>query len=232
MALGAKTLFEKLFAEFGEQGWWPVTEKSESIPTYKTRSALSAQQKFEVCTGAILTQNTSWGNVEKALQNLKKEKMLSCSALAKAKRKKIANLIRSSGYFNQKAERLQLFCRHIEKQHNGSLKKMFSLPTAELRKELLSLKGIGPETADSIILYAAGKPVFVVDAYTKRLNERLGLSKANDYSSLQGFFESALKKDARLFNEFHALIVRQCKETCRKNPFCGNCVLRAECHYL
>ena len=212
-----KQLFEKLFAAFGEQYWWPAEQ--------------GKNREFEICVGAILTQNTAWGNVEKALQNLKKAKMLSCSAIANARKQKIAKLIRSSGYFNQKAERLQLFCRHIESKYNGSLKKMLSKPVAELRKELLSLKGIGKETADSILLYAANKPVFVIDAYTKRLAERLKLHDKLDYDSLQAFFESALERNAQLFNEFHALIVRFCKQTCKKEPLCTECFLRVHCYY-
>ncbi len=224
-------LFEKLFSEFGAQKWWPVTDTDSITPTYKQRKRLTGQQKFEICVGAILTQNTAWTNVSKALEQLNKSRMLSCRAIAKAKHKKLAVLIRSSGYYNQKALRLKNFSKYLEKNYNCSIEKLLAKPLAELRKELLSLNGVGKETADSIILFAAGKPVFVVDAYTKRLAERLKLHGKFDYDSLQEFFDGALQKDARLFNEFHALIVRQCKENCKKKPACENCCLKLDCAF-
>jgi len=197
-------LCKKLYANYKSQSWWP------------------ANSGFEVCVGAILTQNTAWNNVEKAVANLKKAKMLSCEKLADSKLEKIARLIKPSGYYNQKAKSLKLFCQYVQKNYKGSLQRLFSLPVLALRKELLSLHGIGNETADSIILYAAGKPMFVIDAYTKRLNERLPLNpKAETYARLQAFFQSALPKSPRLYNEFHALVVRHCKEACRKKPLCN-----------
>ncbi len=226
-----KELFEKLFSKFDAQRWWPVTEQGELTPTYKKRQALTKQQRFEICAGAILAQNTDWKNVMKALENLNKAKMLSCKKIAGARQQTIARLIKPSGYFNQKAKKLRAFCKYLKKNYACSVEKMLAKPLAELRSELLSLHGIGNETADDIILYAAEKPVFVIDAYTHRLNERLTLSGAKNYEELQQFFESSLEKDAALFNEFHALIVRFCKGICKKKPDCEKCFLRKECAY-
>ncbi|MEW6295002.1 MAG: endonuclease III domain-containing protein [Candidatus Diapherotrites archaeon] len=206
-------LYKKLYSSFGLQGWWP------------------AERTFEVCVGAILTQNTSWGNVEKALNNLKKEKRLDAKKISAMKNKELAELIRPAGYYNQKASYLKEFCLYLKK-YNFNLNKFFSKKIPELRKELLSIKGIGPETADSMILYAAEKPVFVVDAYTKRIINRLYNRKYDDYNKLQEFFHENLPEDAGLFNEFHALLVRLGKDYCRKKkPLCRECPLRKECSF-
>ncbi len=179
--------------------------------------------------GAILTQNTAWSNVEKAIANLRREKLLTLKALAKAD-KKLARAIKPAGYFNQKVGYLKNFCRHVQVNHGGSLARFLALPLPELRHELLSIKGVGPETADSILLYAAGKPSFVVDAYTKRITHRLGLTREGTYPGLKAFFESRLPADARLFNEFHALLVEHAKRVCWKSePDCGACVLSDKC---
>jgi len=206
-------LYNKLYSSFGSQGWWP------------------AERKFEMCIGAILTQNTSWGNVEKALQNLKKEKKLDARKIASMKKKELAELIRPAGYYNQKASYLKEFCLHLKK-YDFSLNKMFEKKLPELRKELLSVKGIGPETADSIILYAAEKPIFVVDAYTKRIINRVYNEKYKNYNELQELFHKNLPKETKLFNEFHALLVKLGKGYCRKEkPLCSKCPLRKECSF-
>src|SRR3990167_362875 len=144
-----RDLFDRLFAAYGPQHWWP------------------AKTRFEVCVGAILTQNTAWSNVEKAIANLRREKLLTLKALAAADKRELARCIRPAGYFNQKAGYLKNFCRHVEENHSGSLERLLAEPLPALRHGLLGIKGIGPETADSIVLYAAGKPSFVIDAYTR-----------------------------------------------------------------
>ncbi len=228
------TLYKTILKEFGEQNWWPVTEPGETAPTYKKRKSLSTAQRFEICVGAILTQNTSWLNVMKALENLNKAKMLSPRKLGSARKRKTASLIKPAGYFNQKAGYLKNFSAHLEKNYAGKLEELFKKPSAELRKELLSIKGIGEETADSIILYSAQKPVFVVDAYTKRVLSRLrGERQTNSsYVEVQSFFESRLPKNVKLFNEFHALFVALGKDFCTKtSPGCFACCLRRNCAF-
>ncbi len=221
-------LFNLLLNAFGEQGWWPVTEPNAVKPSYKKRAGLTKRQKFEVCIGAILAQNTSWKNVEKAIENLSRNGLLSVKAINSCSQKKLALLIRSSGYFNQKSVRLKRFAAHI---YNGSIEKMLSKPVEKLREELLSLHGIGPETADSILLYAAFKPVFVVDAYTKRIAERVFAKKFHSYAELQAFFESGIPKSVACYNEFHALLVELGKNYCSKNPKCSECPINKNCYY-
>jgi endonuclease-3 related protein len=201
--------YDALFERFGPQGWWP------------------AKTRFEVIVGAILTQNTAWTNVEKAIRNLKGRGALSPEKLRALPAEKLAKLIRPAGYFNVKARRLGHFIDHLHKRHGGSLERLFKTPTAKLRDELLSINGIGPETADSILLYAAKRPVFVVDAYTKRILSRHGLcAPDDDYHAVQALFAGNMKADERAFNEYHALIVRTGKELCRKTkPDCKACPL-------
>lgn len=178
--------------------------------------------------GAILTQNTSWSNVEKAISNLKKAGALKAQSLYILPKKRLAKLIRPAGYFNLKAERLKEFLRFFFQRYGASLKRMAAKETSELRQELLAVKGIGPETADSILLYALNKPVFVVDAYTKRVLSRHSLLKEDSsYGQAQDLFMQSLQNDVRLFNEYHALIVKLGKDYCLKNkPRCGICPLR------
>ncbi len=221
-------LYKKLFSEYNTQNWWPVTEKNKTVPEYNTRNFLTEKQKLEVCFGAILTQNTSWKNVEKAVIELNKKNLINPKKISRIKKEELAKLIKSAGYFNQKAVYLKEFCRHLKK-YDYSLNKFFSKEGIELRKELLSIKGIGKETADSILLYSAQKPFFVVDAYTKRILGRLNGTKENNYDSLQDFFHLNLKKDLQLFNEFHALLVEHAKQFCQKKPLCKNCFLRKQC---
>lgn len=233
--------FRKLIAEWGPQDWWP------------------AHTRFEVILGAYLTQNTAWTNVEQALRNLRREGLLNLEGIRHVSLPELERLVRPAGYFRQKAVRLKNFVRYLDKQHQGSLTRMFLRPTRELRQELLALNGVGPETADSILLYAGGHPVFVVDAYTRRVFERHGvLSGKEKYEEIRELFERAFagKAEARwqeaglqprsplpgrkrrkfmprsaparakVFDEFHALLVQVAKNHCRKKaPLCQGCPL-------
>ncbi len=204
-----KKIYARLFVFFGPQHWWP------------------GETPFEVIVGAILTQNTSWNNVKKAIDKLKIEHLLSPVAVRKVRINKLARLIRSSGYYNQKAKKLKNFINFLFIRYNGSLTKMLKQETYKLRNELLGVNGIGPETADSILLYAADKPIFVVDAYTKRIFSRHNLIKENfSYAGIQDFFMKNLNPKAKLFNEFHALIVKLGKDICKTKPNCAICPLK------
>jgi len=202
--------FDRLFQANGEQHWWP------------------GRAAFEVIVGAILVQNTSWVNAARAIANLRLAKLLTPSAMEKVPQPKLARLIRSSGYFRQKARKLRAFVKFLRREHRGSLTVMFRTPTAKLREQLLNVHGIGPETADSILLYAGNHPVFVVDAYTRRILQRHGLATGKEsYEDVRGLFEKSLPNDPQLFNEFHALIVHTGKHYCRSRaPLCSQCALR------
>lgn len=177
--------------------------------------------------GAILAQNTAWGNVERALANLRSRRLLTPPRLAAIPMARLAWLIRPSGYFRVKALSLRAFLRYLRRRHRGSLRVMSQAPFDALRRELLGVPGIGPETADSILLYALGRPVFVVDAYTRRVLTRHRLLSARaDYEQVRGFFERHLPSDPRLFNEYHALLVAVGKQYCRSQPHCAECPLR------
>ena len=172
-----RNYYDCLFSAWGRQHWWP------------------AQSRFEVIVGAYLTQNTAWTNVEKALRSLRKARLLTISGIRRTPVDELERLIRSAGYFRQKAQRLKIFVSFLDDRYGGSLARMFARPTAELRDELLALNGVGPETADSILLYAGNHPVFVVDAYTRRILERHGIiRKAADYEEIRTLFEAALGK--------------------------------------
>lgn len=200
--------YNRLLEAYGPQHWWP------------------GETAFEVIVGAILTQNTAWQNVEKAIAQLKRARLLTPHALHCVSEKRLASLIRPSGYFNIKAKRLKGFIRFLFKEYRGSLKEMFKEPLEILREKLLRVKGIGPETADSILLYAGGYPTFVVDAYTRRVFSRHRLVPEDvGYEPLKSFFTSHLPPDAALFNEYHALLVKVGKERCRKDPLCNGCPL-------
>ena len=220
-----RSYFETLSATLGPMRWWP------------------AQTRFEVIVGAILTQNTAWQNVEKAIANLRRERLLTPRAIESVSRQRLARLIRSSGYFRQKSRKLKAFVRFLRKEYGGSLARMFETPTLELRERLLDVHGIGRETADSILLYAGGHPIFVVDAYTHRILGRHGLAPSKprvravlaarinrdkpDYEAVRSLFESSLPLDARLYNEFHALLVNVGKNWCRaREPRCSACPLQ------
>lgn len=202
-------IHEALFAAFGPQGWWP------------------GETPFEVMVGAILTQNTAWRNVERAIANLRAARALTPAAMARLGPEALAALIRPAGYFRVKAARLGHLLRHLRERHGGSVARMLRAPLGPLRAELLGVCGIGPETADSIVLYAAGRPSFVVDAYTRRAFGRHGLiPEGASYAEVQGVFHRALPADAALFNEYHALIVRLGKDFCRpRQPRCAACPL-------
>ncbi len=202
-------MYKILLAAFGPQNWWP------------------AKTAFEVCVGAILTQNTSWKNVERAITNLRKKHLLSPASIRRVRRDRLARAIRSSGYYNQKAGRLKTFARWFGCRLRDRFKNAKGIPTSGLRNELLAIPGIGPETADSILLYAFNRPTFVVDAYTRRLVERHHmLPDGASYNEIKLLFESNLKKSPKLFNEFHALIVQLGKTYCRKTADCKECPLR------
>jgi len=210
--LTPKHVFDRLFENFGNQHWWPVSSENE---------------QFEIIIGAILTQNTSWKNVEKVLETLKKEGLIHPEKMIEIQTKKLAELIRPSGYYNQKAERLKIVSQFLLEND------LAAMGVEWMRKKLLEIKGVGPETADSIILYAFNKPSFVVDLYTKRIFSRLGLINNNSsYNEVKQFFETNLEKDVELFQEFHALIVEHAKSFCKKKPDCENCFLRKNCKKL
>lgn len=200
-----------LLGRHGALNWWP------------------ADTPFEVCVGAILTQNTNWLNVEKAIVNLKREGLLSVEALWEIDEERLAELIRPSGFFNVKSARLKDFVEWVLERY-GSLDAMFAGDWIRLREELVAVRGIGPETCDSILLYAGQKPSFVVDAYTRRLFSRLGLTREEDgYHQVRALFMDHLPAEVPLFNEYHALIVEQCKRHCRKKPLCEGCPLSPFC---
>ena len=201
-------LYERLMDAYGPQHWWP------------------AESAFEVIVGAVLTQNTSWKNVEKALTGLKQAGLLDLDNIVALSREDLAELIRSSGFFNVKAMRLQNLCGWLQSQ--GGLDALAEWRTTRLRQALLAIKGIGPETADDILLYAFERPVFVIDTYTRRLLLKLGLIQGNeDYETLRQMFESCLPPDHSLYNEYHALIVRHAKEKCTLDNHCRHCYVEA-----
>ena len=204
------TVFNSLLTAYGPQHWWP------------------GETPFEIMVGAILTQNTAWTNVEKAIANLVRRNKLSPETIIAARNDYLANWLRPSGYFNVKAERLKNFCRWYVAM--GGFSVLSNMQTGELRDALLTVSGVGPETADDILLYAFERPVFVIDAYTRRLFSRLGFIVGDEaYEDLRLVCEDRLSVDAGLYNEFHALIVLHGKTICRVRPHCGDCMLRENC---
>lgn len=207
-------IYRQLMACYGHQYWWP------------------AREPFEVIVGAILTQSAAWGNVEKAIANLKSAKALSPEALRRLTLPEVAGLIHPCGYYNAKALKLKTLAHWLGEYYNDDLNKLFAGNTDYLRQRLLSVYGIGQETADSIILYAADKPVFVIDAYTRRIIDRIGLAPdSNNYTAYQNLFMHNLPADAYLFNEYHALLVCLGKNVCRNHPLCHQCCLNSICHF-
>jgi len=221
-----------LFKAFGPQGWWPVSPRSGWPPAYRRLFYGPQPEKacFEICAGALLAQNTAWANARTALAGLVSSGKLTVESLSRMDLRVLGGLIRSSGFYRQKAARLKGFSAYVLIRHPEGIRKWFSVtPLEELRDELLKINGIGPETADSMILYAGGRPKFVVDAYTHRIFGRLGLVSGT-YAGLQSAFERALPPDHRVYNEYHALIVALGKDCCRKTrPLCGKCPLKSMC---
>lgn len=203
-------IFSSLYEHYGDQNWWP------------------ADSAFEIMVGAILTQNTNWTNVEKALQSLRDRQALDPQVIMNTPQDELAQWIRSSGYYNMKAERLQTLCRWYIEQ--GGFDALSAMKTVELRAALLSLKGVGPETADDILLYGFKRAVFIIDTYTRRLYSRIGLFSGDEsYDELQHMIEISLDYDAELFAEYHALIISHGKEFCKATPACEGCPLTDLC---
>lgn len=201
-------IYHRLLSFFGEQGWWP------------------AETPFEVVVGAILTQNTAWRNVERAIENLKEAGVLTPQGLHRITEKRLARLIRPSGYYNVKAKRLKGLMEFLEGGYGGDLQRMFSEPISSLRGKILMVKGVGSETADSILLYAGEKPIFVIDAYTKRVLSRHGMiTDGASYGDIQDLFMRSLPLDVSLYQEYHALFVRLAKTFCKTKPLCMGCPL-------
>lgn len=205
------TIYHTLLKFFGEQGWWP------------------ADTPFEVMVGAVLTQNTAWGNVERAIANLKAEGLLTPQGLQRIDEARLAELIRPAGYYNVKAKRLKSLIEFLDRGYGGDLMKMFLEPLSSLREEILAVKGIGPETADSILLYAGEKPIFVVDTYTRRILSRHGMiTDSASYGDIQDLFMKSLPQDVSLYQEYHALFVQLAKTFCKTTPHCAECPLEKE----
>lgn len=205
-------IYRLLHARYGPQHWWP------------------AETPLEMIVGAILTQSAAWTNVEKAIANLKSGGALGLPALQEIGQEELARLIYPSGYYNVKAAKVKAFVSWLSERHGGDLDRLLALETAALRRDLLTVHGVGQETADSIILYAAHQPLFVVDAYTRRIVSRLGLAPREDtYQAFQALFMEGLPHDEALFNEYHALLVHHGKSVCRKKPLCAGCCLQAAC---
>lgn len=210
------SIYKKLIKRYGPQGWWPGDSKLECI------------------LGAVLTQNTTWTNAEKAITNLKKEHLIGIKKLASLSTQILASLIRPSGYYNQKALKIKRLISFVVENYQGDLERMFEEETRELRGKLLTIKGIGPETADTILLYAGGVPIFVIDAYTYRILSRHGLvPEDTTYEEMQELFTDTLSEDTPLFNEYHALLVKVGKEHCKKrSPLCEGCPLEYDPHTI
>lgn len=228
MSIDPYFLYKILYEKFGPQNWWPIDRE------YHLRN--NSDPRFEIIVGAILTQNTAWSNVEKALDNLKKHNHLNISKIQKVDIESLKRNIHPSGFFNQKANRLRTIANYLEEHYKGDLDKIFDEDINKIRNELLSLNGIGPETADSILLYAGNQAIFVVDAYTKRICKRLPLEvNEKNYEEIQSFFENKLKdnfqKDeiVEIFKELHSLIVKLAKNYCMAKPECNYCPIREKC---
>ncbi len=209
----ARAVYRRLRAEHGPQHWWP------------------AETDFEVIVGALLMQQTAWANVERAIANLRDAGLLDPHGLAAASVPAIRRHVRVAGLYRSKPGRLRAFCRHLVERSDGDLAAYFGRPTADVRAELLAQEGVGPETADSILLYAGRHPVFVVDAYTVRIGTRIGLFAKAGYEDVQRYFEDRLPRDVHVYQEYHALLVAHAKRLCRPRPRCGECPLRATCAY-
>lgn len=200
--------FELMMGHYGATGWWP------------------GDSPFEIAVGAILTQNTSWTNVERAIANLKTACLLTPRRILRCSLEELETALHPSGYFRVKARRLRSFCAYLVERHGGSMRRMARVPLDALREELLDIHGIGPETADDILLYACDKPVFVVDAYTRRIFARHGMVPHDvGYEKLRQFFERRLDPDVAMFQEYHGLLVYIGKDFCKRRPNCEACPL-------
>ncbi|MFH0798047.1 MAG: endonuclease III domain-containing protein [Candidatus Woesearchaeota archaeon] len=220
-------VYSLLLKAYGKQGWWPLS-KDGSHSLHHQGPPLNDNDRFEIMVGAILTQNTAWTNVEKALHNLSKEKLLDIQRMHNIDTDHLASLIRPSGYYNMKAKKLKNLTSFILtfKSLNG----LFNKKNA--REMVLSINGVGPETADSILLYAAEKPYFVIDAYTRRIFSRFIGKEFSTYDEWQAFFMDSLKHDVGMFKEYHALIVEHAKRHCRAKPLCEGCLLSRKCNHF
>ena len=210
-----RQVYDLLYERYGPQGWWP------------------AKTKLEVVLGAILVQSTAWGNAAKALDAIREAGILDVAALARLSEGEIGELVRSSGFFRVKARWVKAFVEHVMEGHGGDLDAMLEQGVLELRRELLGIHGVGEETADCIVLYAAGKPRFVIDEYTRRIVGRLGVGPGGrgTYSDYQRLFEEAIPSEVEVFGEYHALLVALGKDVCRKSPLCHGCALKQVCEY-
>src|SRR5437016_3473412 len=207
-------VYQRLLAHYGSQHWWP------------------AETSFEAIVGALLMQQTAWRNVEIAVQNLKRARLLDVRALAGAPVPVIRRNVRVTGLYRTKPARLRAFCRHLLDRSGGDLAVYFNRPTGIVRADLLAQDGIGPETADSILLYAGGRLVFVVDAYTERIGGRIGLFRTGEYRTIQRYFEQRVPRDLATYQEYHALLVRHAKTLCRLvNPACAECPVQSLCDF-
>jgi endonuclease-3 related protein len=207
-------IYQRLYRAYGAQGWWP------------------GDGAFDVVVGAILTQAAAWTNVERAIDGMKQAGCWSMRAIHEVPVEELASIIRSSGYFNAKARKLKAFAKHLDEGYAGDLSALLGQELGPLREELLSIHGIGPETADDILVYAAEKPSFIIDSYTRRIVQRVGLFSQNSkagYRIYQEFFHKNLSRDVSLFNEYHALLDHHAKVTCAKVPLCSGCCLKDIC---
>lgn len=206
-------VYGRLLAHHGPQHWWP------------------ARTAFEVIVGALLMQQTAWANAERAIANLREEGLLDVHALATASVPAIRRRVRVAGLYRTKPHRLKAFCRHLVERSGGDLVRYFDRPVDRVRGDLLSQEGVGPETADSILLYAGRHPVFVVDAYTVRIGTRVGLFRTSEYGAVQRHFETRVPRDVPTYQEYHALLVQHAKSLCRPRPRCAECPLRSICAF-
>ena len=207
-------VYQRLLAHYGSQHWWP------------------AETSFEAIVGALLMQQTAWRNVEIAVQNLKRARLLDVRALAGAPVPVIRRNVRVTGLYRTKPARLRAFCRHLLDRSGGDLAVYFKRPTGIVRADLLAQDGIGPETADSILLYAGGHPIFVVDAYTERIGSRIGLFRTREYAPIQQYFQRRIPRNLATYQEYHALLVRHAKTLCRAaNPACAECPVQSLCDF-
>jgi len=236
-----RRLYQRLVDAYGPQGWWPTTPDGEAEARYHSEGPdriLSSEERWEIVVGSLLTQNTSWAGAAESIRALRAHGALSPWELAHLDSTELSRLIKPSRYHNQKARRLQALASYVLDRYSGDVTTFLGcgrpdLSDRELRDELLVLDGIGPETADSILLYAAQRPVFVIDAYTKRICARLGFVEERvSYEELQALFVNSLKGDTLDYNEYHALLVRHAVEHCRVQPLCSGCCLRRSCRYV